>query len=361
MQQQTLFGSTEAASKGGIARAKSLSEDDRREIARAAARSRWSKGGATGPRKAIAEAPLIIGGVEFECAVLDDETRVISERAFARAIGAKRGGSHWLRKKKNSDGANLPVFLSAANLRPFIPLDLASALSEGIPYQGRQGQWANGIHAELIPKILDVWIKAKAAGALSKPQKRFAAISDIILRGLGAVGIVSLIDEATGFEDVRAKNSLARILEAYIAKEIRQWVRTFPTSFFREICRLKNVPFHTDMKLPRYFGHIVNDLVYSRLAPGVLDELKRRNPAGESGRRKLKHTQLLTENVGHPKLLYHLGRLEGIAQDVPDGGYDQFGSGSTSDCLPICRCRSLKGSTTPAIHNWRHQPNRRQA
>ncbi len=51
---------------------------------------------------------LPIGEVELDCAVLEDGTRVLSERAVHRAFGSKRGGSHWKRMKAN-EGA--PTFL----------------------------------------------------------------------------------------------------------------------------------------------------------------------------------------------------------------------------------------------------------
>lgn len=319
-----LFGSAEAASLGGKARAKALSEEEKSEIGRLGAFKRWKK--KTARRRAVAEAPLRFAGgaIEFEVAVLDDETRVISERAFSRAIGAKRGGSHWLRKKQNPDGANLPVFLSANNLRPFISMDLGAALSEPISYLTANGQIGNGIRAELIPQILEVWRKARDAGALTAAQQRFAAIADTIGRGLETLGIIALIDEATGYQDVRRKDAIARILEAFVAKELRKWIPTFPLSFFRQVCRLKGIPFREDMKLPPYFGHLVNNLVYERLAPGVLDELRRKNPVTDTGRRKSKHFQWLTKDVGNPSLVFHLGKLEGIAEGFANGDYAGF-------------------------------------
>ena len=51
---------------------------------------------------------------------------------------------------------------------------------------------------------------------------------------------------------------------------------------------------------------MLNDIVYERLAPGVLEELKRRNPVVETGRRRHKFHQWLTEDVGHPALAQHL-------------------------------------------------------
>jgi hypothetical protein len=63
------------------------------------------------------------------------------------------------------------------------------------------------------------------------------------------------------------------------------------------------------MKLPQYFGHLTNDYIYGRLAPGVLDELKKVNPVTENGRRKHKNYHFLTQNIGHPKLLQHVGSV----------------------------------------------------
>jgi hypothetical protein len=49
--------------------------------------------------------------------------------------------------------------------------------------------------------------------------------------------------------------------------------------------------------------------VYDRLAPGVLEELKRVNPKDEAGRRRHRFFQWLTSNVGYPKLREHLGSV----------------------------------------------------
>jgi P63C domain len=100
-----------------------------------------------------------------------------------------------------------------------------------------------------------------------------------------------------------------------------KWVKTFPLAYFRGLCRLKNVPFSENMRLPQYFGHITNDLVYSRLAPGVLAEVQKRNPR-INGHRKNKNFQHLTENIGHPSLLRLLGSLVTLMKINTD--YDVF-------------------------------------
>ncbi len=63
------------------------------------------------------------------------------------------------------------------------------------------------------------------------------------------------------------------------------------------------------VKRPQYFGSLTNDIVYKRLAPGVLEELKRVTPKLQSGRLKDKLFQRLTQNKGYPKLREHLGAV----------------------------------------------------
>ncbi len=307
----------EYASKGGKARAQSLNKVERSEIARIAAESRWNT---TTPR-ATHPGAIAFGDITLDCAVLEDGTRVISERAFARGLGAKRGGSHWQRMKNGE--IRLPFYASAENLRPYINEELLKALSTPIVYVTQTGSRAFGIEAEYIPKILDVYLTARDANALHPSQQHLAIKAEILMRGLAQVGIIALIDEATGYQDERAKDALAKILEQFVAKEIQKWVKTFPADYYKELCRLRGVTFSENMKLPPYFGTITNDLVYSRLAPGVLDELKQRNPA-TNGRRKHKQHQLLTREIGHPKLLQHLHTVTHIMKLVEDGNYEGF-------------------------------------
>src|SRR5207248_2037681 len=173
---------------------------------------------------------------------------------------------------------NRPGFLSANNINPFISDDLRRSWNP-IPFRlpkgsgGYKGNIAFGYPAELLPKVCDVFLDAEETDALTGGQKHIAVQAKILMRGLAHVGIVALVDEATGYQDERARDALAKILEAFIAKELRPWVRTFPTEFYKEMFRLRKIPYREDVKRPQYIGVLTNDLVYSRLAPGVLDEL----------------------------------------------------------------------------------------
>ncbi len=256
--------------------------------------------------------PNKIRDLEIPCSVLGDGTRVLHERGVMTALGVARSGGTFRRAKEAAgDGAQLPLYVAQINLMPFVDLELAEVLKQPIWYRPpsgpNSGRPHKGIRAEMLPRICNVWLKARDAGVLRRGQVVVAANADIITRGLAEVGIVALVDEATGFQDVRARDALARILEQFVAKAIQPYLKTFPVDFFRELCRLKEIPFREDMRLPPYFGKLVNTLVYCRLAPGVRAELQRVNPVAENGRRKSKNYKWLTPTVGHPKLLQLLG------------------------------------------------------
>ena len=100
------------------------------------------------------------------------------------------------------------------------------------------------------------------------------------------------------------------MLEAFIDKELQALGAHVTPDFYRELFRLRGLPYPTStVKRPRYFGHITNDIVYRRLAPGVLDELKRVQIKDDEGRPKHKLFQRLTTNPGYPKLREHLGSV----------------------------------------------------
>ena len=109
-----------------------------------------------------------------------------------------------------------------------------------------------------------------------------------------------------------------RILEAFVAKELRPWVRTFQPDFYEEMFRLRGVEYTGSPKRPSYIGKLTDDLIYRRLAPGVREELRRVNPTNEHGRRKYRHHQWLTEDLGHPKHREHLAAVTAMMKAEDD-------------------------------------------
>lgn len=289
--------------RGGFARAQNLTPEQRSEISRKAAKARWEVSSAV---CGSPNTPLQIGDIEVECYVLEDGTRVLTQASFLGALGR-----HPKANTRREDGG-LPPILQGQALKPFIPqevMDKAQPISFRLPTGGT----ASGYNAELLPVVCEVYLKARDAGVLPHNQKHVAAQADILIRGLARVGIIALVDEATGYQEVRARYALARILEQFVAKELQPWVRTFPDDFYRELFRLRGLDSPEQVThRPSYFGHITNDVVYERVAPGVLEELRRQTPRTPKGNLKNRFHQRLTPDKGHPRLREHLASVVAI-------------------------------------------------
>src|SRR5205823_3879614 len=132
----------------------------------------------------------------------------------------------------------LPPFLASDNLKPFISADLKQAtvpvLFRSLPTgegRGQRGKRAYGYDAELLPMVCEVYLSAHDAGKTTKQQEHIVTACALLVRGLARVGIVALIDEATGYQEVRDRQALQAILDAYLRKEFAAWAKRFPDDF----------------------------------------------------------------------------------------------------------------------------------
>lgn len=303
----------EAKARGGAARAEALTSEERQKISRKAATARWDK--ERNIPKSEYAGELKIGDMVFPCSVLSDGTRVLTQSDFMSKMGMYYSG--WVSRNRSVDdlAADRPQFLAFKTLKPFADKHLGDLQSITVAYRTEGGRIARGIKAEIIPKICEVWLDADEKGNLGPRQKMIAHKAKVLMRALAHTGIIALVDEVTGYQQVRAKDALTKILEAFIAKELQPYVPTFPTDFYQEIFRLRGLDYPKDsVKRPQYFGGLTNDIVYKRLAPGVLDELKRVTPRLGSGRLANKLFQRLTTNRGYPKLREHLGAVVTMMQ-----------------------------------------------
>ncbi|HXM82090.1 MAG TPA: P63C domain-containing protein [Burkholderiales bacterium] len=294
---------TENKAKGGFARAESLTPEERSKIARRAAKTRWKDSNL--PR-ATHEGMLTLGDIQIPCAVLADGRRVLTQSGFMQALGRARQAKG--RKYYDAD-VNLPAFLTAKNLKPFVSKDLEVTSSQ-IEFKPVRGARAFGYAAELLPKACEVFLKAQDAKELDVRQEHIAARAQILIRALASVGIVALVDEATGYQDVRPQQALQAYLEIIIRKELAAWAKRFPDEFYENIYKLKGWQW-PGMGKNRFsvVAHYTRDLVYERLAAGLLEELERNSPKNEKGQRPNKLHQWLTEDVGNPMLAQHLHSL----------------------------------------------------
>lgn len=305
--------SARGAVKGGQARAAKLSPEQRSDAARKAASARWKL------PEAIVNGELQIGDRSIPCAVLDDGTRIVSQGGFLLGIGRSR-------TPKAKTGVQVtvdqpPTFLAAGNLKPYVTKDLLAS-TKPIKYRDQRGKTAFGYNAEALPAVCRVFVEADENGDLLPTQKHIAKACKVVIMALATVGIVALVDEATGYQNIRARHALEEILERFIRKELGRWAKRFPDEFYEHLFRLKGKPYPFKKNPPQYVGHWTNNVVYKRLAPGVLEDLQKKTPKTPKGHRRHRFHQWLTEDVGHPKLQEHLSVVIALMAISPD--WDTF-------------------------------------
>lgn len=294
--------------KGGLARAKSLSQERRAEIAAKAAKARWASDVnqiEDGVRRADYGSPektLKIGEVFVECYVLEDGTRVLSGRGMQTAIGF--GG------QASTHGSKLRVFLELEAIKPFVNNELAMALANPVRFvrPGRGGKPAIAFEATLLIDLCESIINAQKAGKLRANYYSLYLQAQIITLSFAKAGIIAAIDEITGYQSVRDHNEIQKIVDKYLTDYARKWAKVFPDEFWDKLLRAKGYESYVGLPRRSFLGHWVNDVVYARLAPAVLAKLRVINPRNGKAR-KYKHHQFLTDDHGAPELRQHLTKV----------------------------------------------------
>lgn len=279
-----------------------LEKEVRRNIGRHGAEARW--GGRDKLPKVTHNGTLVIGEIEIPCSVLSDGTRLITQRGFMGAMGYSGG-----RKPKSEGDRHIPIFLDHNSIKPLI-INEENMPDTPVCFVASNGAKAYGYKAELLPRVCDIFMEARKQGLLPKNQMHIAERAEILVRALAQVGIVALIDEATGYQETRARNALHELLSKYLSEERLAWARTFPDEFYKQIYRLRGWEWSGKNAKPPLVGKLTNEVVYERLPEGVLQALKELNPVdADTKRRKHKHHQFLSTNIGQPDLNKYITQL----------------------------------------------------
>lgn len=308
--------------RGGSARAESLSPERRKEIAALGAAAKRELSQLPRATHGSEDHPLSIGEVKIPCYVLEDGRRILTRQGLQVGIGMSASGAIKAGEHRLALFASGLAERASAKDEEFARrcTELAVKLSNPIRFRSPNGSqvWL-GYEATMLADLCDVILAARAGEHLTHLQDHFAKQAEVLVRGFARVGIIALVDEATGYQRFRAKDALATILEAWVAKELQPYVKTFPTDFYEQLFRLRNLPYPPEKQnyRPQYFGLLTNDIVYQRLAPGLLEELKKQ--AAKDEKRTHLHRRL-TEQVGHPRLKEHLASVTTIMKLSSDYG-----------------------------------------
>lgn len=299
--------------RGGKARAEKMTQEERKLSSAKAVAAKKMLANLPTVIAGSKDRPLLIGGVEIQCYVLSDGSRVLSAGGIGVGLGYKKANASDL----------LAKFVASDRISPFINKEIVDLVVNPIKFKNPAGgKPLIAYPATLLADICDAILIARREGALQAQQLHIAHQAEVLIRGFARVGIVALVDETTGYQSERERDELAKILEAFVAKELQPWLKTFPPSFYKELYRLRGTPYPPkagEGRHPSYMGNLTNNIVYDRLAPGLRDALK--SQAKKLKRKSTLH-QHLTRTEGYVKLVSRLEATESIMKLSND--YEDF-------------------------------------
>ncbi len=251
--------------------------------------------------------PIRIGDAELDCYILEDGTPILNKGKMMKALG---------RSWKGNSRTDLPNFIGAKNLQPFIRPELEKML-EGVQFYAG-GRLINGYDAKILPLICRVYWEAGKADALTPSQIPTAEKCEILIHAFSSVGITALIYEQLGYEKFKHPEAFRMLIESYMSEEIRKWSKEFPDEFFIQLDRIYGNQKTTSRNRPLYYAKFIRKYIYDPLEKGeVLKELDKKNPRTKSGR-KSKHHSLLSMEIGLPAVRSQIWQVIGALKISSD-------------------------------------------
>lgn len=249
--------------------------------------------------RALFSGTIEIGEHSLPAYVLEDETRVFSTRGMLTSLGYK-------------ENSNANEVFNSKTLKPYM-------LAHGNPYSDKAviefrtdlGVKARGYDVEKFLDVCQAISEAFDRGELKGRNALAGLQANAILRATSKVGIIALVDEATGYQYVRQENALQFKLKLYLAEEMRAWEKTFPDLLWIQFAKLTGYEGDATKRRPRYWGYLVMEYIYRSLEPDVANYIKENKPPARKGRN---YHQYYNEEYGVKALTDHINQVIGVAR-----------------------------------------------
>lgn len=263
-------------------------------------------------RKVKYKGELDLAGYKIPCYVLEDGTRILSSRGMQEALKMVDEGD------KKVSGKRLGRYLEQKSLQPFIYKGKRLGHYDPIIcYDGEKK--INGFEATRLLDFSDGMLEARKSMPLSPRQIIIAEQCEVIIRAIAKVGIIALVDEATGYQYERERFELQKILKLFVLKGrlFLKWRETFSLDYYKELFGVYDIPFTAEniKRKPRFIGWLTTELVYKNLPEGeeILKKIKSRTPKTPKGYYSKKLWQSLTKKVGRETLIDVIATVRTLA------------------------------------------------
>lgn len=226
--------------------------------------------------KAIASGKLFGGTVD--CYVLADKRRVIAQRGVVRALTSDGAGAD-----SGVEGGNIRRYLDRLPEKYGFP-GVGPSVVQFVTPSGATGR---GITAEQFYDILVAYSEAADLGEITHPgQLRIAANCNRLVRACGKLGIVALVDEASGYQAERAPDELQTLVARYLRDDPGDWNLLWDRKVVQRLCDLYGVERRGKL-FPAFAGNVIGRIYDLILPPEVSEAVRERNGAGDERKGKL--------------------------------------------------------------------------
>lgn len=262
--------------------------------------------------KATHQGAMQVGSLDLECYVLEDGRRVFHKRGMAKALGMKSGGGNVFMRAMQRKGLGSELDTS-----------LREKIDNPINFKPLTQDLAHGYEAEVLVDVCKAIVKAAKAEKLTGSQASLSAQAQILLNAFAKVGVAALIDEATGYQQIRDPGALRLLIQQYVEQEKLEWEKQFPDEYYDQLNRIygsKRLTMTSTgaviQNRPQHFVKFTRAYVYHPLENGaVLEELDRINPkVGNKGNRRARFHQHLSLGYGLEKLKKQVQEVLTIAK-----------------------------------------------
>jgi hypothetical protein len=199
-----------------------------------------------------------IGPTDVACHVLSDGRRVVACSDLVQALGGHGASA--------SSGRRLARV-------PTVPEGLLTDRVIRFRVAG-DTEFAEGYDVGLLIELAELVLVARTAGVLKKKQLPLATSAEAIVRHCAAVGVVQLVDNATGYDKVKTRQLLQLRIQSLIADEVEEWVSIVPAEFWAQLARIEGVRVVPDRPPIRWASYVLA-FVYDAVEPDVGRELRR--------------------------------------------------------------------------------------
>jgi hypothetical protein len=238
---------------------------------------------------------------DLPCYVLDNGQRVFRLSHLTKALRGKEHGK-------------FGNYLAASSINKYLPerlRPLPDRTPQGVMEFEFNGAIEKGYNSEDFMDVCKAFVLANINREdLSEAQLEIVFNANNFLMASSKIGIIALIDEATGYQYERPINELQLKLSYFITEEAREWEKTFPDELWFEFGRLTGWKGSLTQR-PKYWGKLVNSLIYDLLDADLAKYLRDNKPPKYTGQ---KYFQWLNETYGTKQLTQHIWQIIGMAK-----------------------------------------------